>query len=585
MLEQFDIGLRDKTPVAFQSIDLEGRIIQVNHPWEDLTGYSADEAVGTSYFDLVPEDHTADFVSNLALLMQDGELDGADCFIRCKSGRIRNILVYARVSEAEGCAHCVLIDITDFRRFERALGESESRFQALFDMAPTGLVIHDGRIIVMANRALARFLGYQAPEELVGRPLTDFCHPDDCLKVAERIKKMAVEDWTAPPIRLRFVRPGGGIAYGEVISSPIILGGQRVFSGVVIDLSEKLDARQALDESESRFRTLFEYSADPIVVHDNTVRMANKAALQAFGVPEESDLGALQLADFVHPDSLPIAQSRLAALLGGASTGGLPTELHMQRPDGGEWFAEAKSVPVTIKGERLLQTTFRDLTERKRDQAELERYRGQLEELLAERTESLARVREELDAVIAVVSRTVEMRDPYTAGHQRRVAVLAAAIARELGMSARDVEDLEVAGRLHDVGKVCIPTEILSKPSRLTTLEYDLVKTHVEAGYQIVSSADLRAPVAEIVRQHHERLDGSGYPRGLHEADLLMSAKVLMVADVVEAMSSHRPYRPSVGADAAIEEITAGSGVLYDPAVVDACAAVLNGGFDFWSVE
>jgi len=181
----------------------------------------------------------------------------------------------------------------------------------------------------------------------------------------------------------------------------------------------------------------------------------------------------------------------------------------------------------------------------------------------------------------AVIARTVELRDPYTAGHQRRVAELSVAIAEELEMGAEDVDIIRTAAAIHDIGKVSVPAEILSKPGRFSDIEYELVKTHAIAGYEIIASAELGRPVAEIVRQHHERLDGSGYPSGLTDESLLPGSRVLMVADVVEAMSSHRPYRPAIGVEAALDEISSGRGSLYDTAVVDACVALLKRGFQF----
>ena len=177
------------------------------------------------------------------------------------------------------------------------------------------------------------------------------------------------------------------------------------------------------------------------------------------------------------------------------------------------------------------------------------------------------------------------MRDPYTAGHQRRVAELAVAIEREMGMPEADVADVRVAGLMHDIGKMSVPAEILSKPSALTPIEFTLIKGHSQAGYEIISSAHMPGPIAELVHQHHERCDGSGYPRGLVADELLEGAKVLAVADVAEAMMSHRPYRAGLGVDAALAEIERGSGQQYDPQVAEACIRVFRErGFEFSEV-
>ena len=193
--------------------------------------------------------------------------------------------------------------------------------------------------------------------------------------------------------------------------------------------------------------------------------------------------------------------------------------------------------------------------------------------------EQLAR---SLSSITEVVGRVAEQRDPYTAGHQRRVSELAVRMAAELGMSAEEIEEIRIASLIHDVGKMSVPAEILSKPGVLSPLEFELIKGHAKAGHEIILSADMRGQTAEIVYQHHERCDGSGYPRGLSAERLLPGAKVLMVADVVEAMTSHRPYRPGLGIDVALAEIESGSGGLYDSRASEVCLRVFrDGGFVF----
>lgn len=180
-------------------------------------------------------------------------------------------------------------------------------------------------------------------------------------------------------------------------------------------------------------------------------------------------------------------------------------------------------------------------------------------------------LRETMEATVHAVASTVERRDLYTAGHQRRVAVLVSAIAREMGLDDERINGLRLAAIIHDVGKIVVPSEILSKPGRLTALEFELVKQHPGAGYEILKDVSFPWPIAEIVRQHHERLDGSGYPRGLKGDEILPEARILSVADVVEAIASHRPYRPSHGLDTALKVIEAGRGTQFDTGAVDAC--------------
>ena len=195
---------------------------------------------------------------------------------------------------------------------------------------------------------------------------------------------------------------------------------------------------------------------------------------------------------------------------------------------------------------------------------------------------SFEQLRRTLGGTIKALASAVEMRDPYTASHIRKVTQLAFAIAKEMDLSEEQIEGIHVAGTLHDIGKIYVPVEILNKPDRLTEMEMGLIKAHSQVGPEILKEIEFPWPVAQIVLQHHERMDGSGYPSGLSGKDILLEARILAVADVVEAMASHRPYRPSLGIDKALEEISHNRGVLYDPEVVDACLQVITEkGFTF----
>lgn len=221
-----------------------------------------------------------------------------------------------------------------------------------------------------------------------------------------------------------------------------------------------------------------------------------------------------------------------------------------------------------------------ELLARVRTHLEVDRLRNHLEELVEERTQALReserRRRNGLLDFIGAIAATVEMRDPYTAGHQRRVAQLAVRIAQELNLPSDQTEGLYLSSIVHDIGKVRTPAEILTRPGRLSEIEFNLIKQHAEAGYEILKAIQFPWPIARTVEQHHERMDGSGYPLGIKGDALLLEARILGVADVVEAMISHRPYRPGLGVDAALGEIHQHREVLYDPAVVDVCKALFR---------
>jgi putative nucleotidyltransferase with HDIG domain len=194
----------------------------------------------------------------------------------------------------------------------------------------------------------------------------------------------------------------------------------------------------------------------------------------------------------------------------------------------------------------------------------------------AEVQSTLVKLRSAIGGVIQAMALTVERRDPYTAGHQRRVADLARAMATEMGLSDHQIDGICMAGLIHDLGKICVPAEILSKPGQLTEIEHTLIRGHPQVGYDILKEIEFPWPLAQVVLQHHERIDGSGYPAGLKAEDIIIEARTLAVADVVEAMASHRPYRPTLGRDMALKEISKNKGVLYDPNVVHSCVKVLK---------
>jgi putative nucleotidyltransferase with HDIG domain len=234
----------------------------------------------------------------------------------------------------------------------------------------------------------------------------------------------------------------------------------------------------------------------------------------------------------------------------------------------------------------LLLSTFENAIQQNREltktQLSLKTVNEQLEELVKQRTQelqqSLAKLQKMMDNIVLAMALMSEMRDPYIAGRQERVACFATAIAKEMGLSEDQVKGIHTAALLHDIGNISVPSEILMKPGRLNESEFNIVKNHTQAGYEILKRIEFPWPVAQVALQHHERLDGSGYPSGISGEEIILEARIIAVADVIEAASSHRRYRPALDRDKILEEISKGSGVLYDPKVVSAAMKVASTG-------
>jgi PAS domain S-box-containing protein/putative nucleotidyltransferase with HDIG domain len=331
---------------------------------------------------------------------------------------------------------------------------------------------------------------------------------------------------------------------------------------------------KSLEESKERFRNLIETTSDWIWETDREGRYSYSSprVQNLLGYPPEEVVQADMLS-FASPDQAEALRAPLAQLLA-EKKGFSGFEIPCLSQSGQTVVLEYNAVPIFDERKNLTgyRGVARDITERKAAMEVLKKSRDDLHASLEETVASLAS--------------TAEKRDPYTAGHQQRVERIACAIARELGFSEERIEGLHIAALLHDIGKITLPSEYLAKPTRLTSEEKALMKCHPEVGYQILKNIKFPWPVAEIVYQHHEHLDGSGYPRGLTDADILLEAKILSVADVVEAMSSHRPYRPSLGINIALDEIRAGRGTRYHAPSVDACLLlILEKHLDFSSTE
>jgi HD-GYP domain-containing protein (c-di-GMP phosphodiesterase class II) len=322
---------------------------------------------------------------------------------------------------------------------------------------------------------------------------------------------------------------------------------------MVKEVEQRRETEKALHMSEINFRNMINSNADGILILDENsiVKFMNPAAESIFGTKAEHFVGQT----FEH---LIIPEK--------------PTELDITIGDGKSMVAEMRVMETEWEGQNVYVASLRDITDRKRMQQRLQL--------------GLDNLKDVMDGTIRAMALAVEMRDPYTSGHQHRVAELGQAIAEEINLSAESIEGVYMAASIHDIGKISLPAEILSKPIKLTEIELIMIQAHSKVGYDILKGIDFPWPIAQTVLQHHERIDGSGYPHGLGENEILIEARIVGVCDVVETMASHRPYRPAMGLDKALGEVSGNKGKLYDEQAVNACLKLFNEkGFRFSEPE
>jgi PAS domain S-box-containing protein len=464
-------------------------------------------------------------------------------------------------------------------KIEAVLRQTEEKYRNLFESTQDGMEVIDGSTgrIVLANQAAARMFGFDTPGDMVGVDPLDYIPPEDREHVAGVMSEYMFEKDMHEVIELRSFKKDGTLIWLSAIGVKTEYEGSLAGLVSLRDVTEHKQAEQAFRESERRYRLLAENISDVIWVTDMNLRpiyfSPSITRLLGYTV-EEAMAGTVETR--LTSASLEAATDTFARALAleqeepGRLSGAGRLEMEFKRKDGSivwtdttvSFLRDSSGRPVEILG------VLRDISERKKAE---ERLHHSLEVL--ERT---------MEGTIQAIASTVETKDPYTAGHQRRVTQLACATAREMGLSSDRMRLMRTAGLLHDMGKMSLPAEILSKPGKLTDTEFALIKTHPQTAHDTLKNMESFRQIAEIVLQHHERMNGSGYPSGLHGEEILLEARILAVADVIEAMFSDRPYRPALGLDKALEEITRNSGLLYGPDVVSACLRVFHQtGFEF----
>ncbi len=558
-------------------VDTNGNCTFVNRAFLQILGYQNDhEVLGKHIHELIHHSHYdgSPYPSSECRMYRvhqaNQPINVTDEVFWRKNGVAIPVEYWSRPIVKDGVvigSIATFIDITERKRAQEALEAERGLMRTLIDNLPDNVFIKDTRGgIILDNLAHRRLLGRRELDDVVGKSDRDFFAPaladqymDDERRIVESgqplinyeeptVDQEGRPHWyltTKVPVRDR---------HGNITA----------LVGINRDITERKRAEEDLKESENKYRLLAENAQDVIFVLDMNLKYTYVSpSVKILRGYEPEEVLKQTSFEILTPSSRDLAMRTLSEIMELEKSErrdisiSRTLELEMGRKDGSTVWTEVRFSFIRDENQRpvgILGVT-RDITQRK----------GEIE-----------RVRKALGATVQAIAMTVETRDPYTAGHQRRVADLACAIAMEMNLPIDMIAGIRMAAAIHDLGKISVPAEMLSKPTKLTDLEFMIIKTHSQSGYDILKDIEFPWPVARIVVEHHERMNGSGYPNGLAGDKLLMESRILSVADVVEAMASHRPYRSSLGLDAALNEISKNKGILYEPEVVDACLRLFH---------
>jgi PAS domain S-box-containing protein len=558
-LQQFQRNIIDNTNIWINMLDNKENVTLWNKVAEKISGYSAQEVIGHNkiWEWLYPEEEYRKEISRKAVaIIEKGEAEeDSETTIRCKDGKVKIISWNSQnLTDSQGeiiGSISIGRDITEYKQVEQAMLESEKRYRELFNHMSSGVIIYEAKengrdfIIKNINPAVEKIEKIKK-EDILGKSV---------LKVFPAVKdsglfKVFQEVWKTGKPQQHLL---------SLYQDQRITGWRenyiyRLPSGEIVavydDITDRRLAEKELKESEEKYRTVFENTGTAMIIieEDMTISVANRQVEQLSGYSKEEIENKMKWTELVIPEDLE--KMKEYHLLRRKEKESTPTSYEFSLRDK---LGEIKNIWLNvgmIPGTKKSVASLTDITARKT-------YEGKL--------------KKSIEDVIYTIGKITETRDPYTSGHQLKVSKLSTAIAQEMKLPQDKIEGIRIASLVHDIGKISIPSEILSKPSKLSEIEYRLIKNHSQIGHDILKSIEFYWPIAQIVLQHQERLNGSGYPQGLKGDDTLLEAKIIAVADVIEAMSSHRPYRPALGINKALEEISINRGILYVPEVVDAC--------------
>ena len=543
------------------------RILDCNPAFAEATGIPRERAVGALASRLYGTDDPP-YLEIYARVVLTGRPEHFETY----SPPLQKLFSISAFSSGPGRFATVSSDITERKRVEEAIRDSESMYRLHFENATDVIFSYDPHFRILSiSPSVEKVLGYR-PEELVGRTFAEVAilAPESLASALTQARRvLAGEEVTVEYV---FMTKDGSRRYGETSGSPLVVDG-RVVGAVSIarDITDRKRSDEALRRSEALLKEAQEvahighweidYASGQLMWSEEVYRIFGRSP-KSFSPTREAFL------ETVHPEDREAVRRAFEESLEGRKP--YQTTHRIVRPDGNVRIVQERSRIYSDGHGRPVRSlgTVQDITELWRAEQALQ--------------DSLGKLRKTLNASIQAMIAMIEVRDPYTAGHQKRVAVLAAAIAAEMGFPSEKIEGLRIAASIHDLGKISVPAEILCKTVTLTEYELMLIRIHPQIGFEILKGIEFPWPVDHIVQQHHERLDGSGYPNKLRGEALIPEARILMVADVVEAMTAHRPYRPAHSLEQALQEIAGNAGVKFDSEVVAACLRLFKEkGFSF----
>jgi PAS domain S-box-containing protein len=575
-------------------VDSEGCLVEASPAFLAHLGYDAEEAAGLSIGDWDAD--WADLAQDrdvLAARVDHGQSETFERRHRRKDGSLVDVEITATGVEigSEVLLVCSARDVSARKEAERRRHMDEARLRALLALNDRSETSDEEELLLAAAAQVASFTGSRAayvvacdharrlcrtaswPEDQSDvRPMSD---QSRCCEAPDAAWMHCAADgrplrWNEPP--------GPGTALQRYLGVPVMHGGRMQLVVAVANRPHDYDetdlhqlelfadgvwklvwahrSQLALAEEEAKFRGLAEQSLVGIYTVDaERILYANPRMAEIFGY-DQGALTGMPLRDLVHPDDIALVESNIRARIAG-ETGSIHYSFTGVRRDGATVRVDVHGAAAMVDGRRVVIGALLDATEQDQAERRIQEYIRRLEHAVL--------------GTVDAISRMMDLRDPYTSGHERRVGELAAVMGAELGLDEHAQRGLRITGLVHDIGKITVPAEILARPGRLSEVELEMVRTHAQQGYEILRQVDFPWPVAEVVLQHHERMNGSGYPRGLSGEQICLEARIVAVADVVESMASHRPYRPGLGIDAALAEIESGAGTLYDPSVAAVC--------------